>query len=188
MVAKGQINYRQAWVLFRPGDLLYTSVMGHPWLLRCVKTAYEVSNSIGPYITVSCTYTDHDGSTEGSADHSFRLIQKREFGAENPAFITDLPVYPRKFAKAEDDLEAKLEVRGRKFLDRKGASIQAYDGAAQFLKEPPYSWYSADENDYGSGIWLPYTVSLARLKTPRIGGGLVVRPLLILLRKLGGSS
>lgn len=161
-IAKGQINYLQAWCLFRPGDLLYTTVMGHPWLLRCQKTAYEVSNSIGPYITVSCTYTDHDGITEGAADHRFLLIQKREFGADNPAFIADLPVYPRKFATVEDDLEDRLEVRGQKFMGRKEVSIQAYDGTAQFLKEPPYDWYSPDENHYGSGIWLPFTMGLRR--------------------------
>lgn len=158
MVANGQINYLQAWVLFRPGDLLYTTVMGEPWLLRCRKTAYEISNA-GPYIIVSCTYADHDGTYEGTANHRFYIFQKQVFGSDNPAFIVDLPVYPRKFAKVDANLEAKLAIRGRKFLDRKGVSIQAYDGSAQFLKEPPYDWYSPDESDYGSGIWLPFTVS-----------------------------
>lgn len=158
-LAKGQVNYLQAWILFRPGDLLYTTVMGHAWLLRCDKTAYEVSNKIGPYISVSCTYTDHDGLVEGAADHHFLIIQKRDFGADNPAFITDLPVFPRKFAKVHGDLEERLKTRGERFFDRKGVRIQAYDGTAQFLKEPPYSWYSPDENHYGSGIWLPFTVS-----------------------------
>lgn len=182
MVAKGQINYLQAWCLFRPADLLYTTVMGHPWLLRCQKTAYENSQQIGPYITVSCTYTDHDGSNEGVADHQFLIIQKKEFGAENPAFITDLPVYPRRFARSEDDLEARLEVRGQKFLDLKGVSIQAYDGTAQFLKEPPYDWYSPNESDYGSGIWLPFTVRLKQTLHR-----LQHRPTLTLLRKQEGS-
>lgn len=159
MIAKGQINYLQAWVIFRPGDLLYANVMGHPWLLRCQKTAYEVSTTAGPYITVSCTYTDHDGIVEGTADYTFHIFQKKAFGAENPAFITDLPVYPSKFAKEGDDLHDRLIARGRKFLDRKGASVQEYDGIAQFLKEPPYTWFDPDMAQF-EGVWLPFTVRI----------------------------
>lgn len=153
----GQISFSQAWVIYRPGDLLYSSVMGHPWLLRCQKTAYEVSTTAGPYCTVYCTYTDHDGTLEGTAEEKFHIFQKRAFASDHPAFIRDLPVYPRRFVK-DDGLEARLETRGRKFLAHKETCVQAYDGIAKFLKEPPYSWYDADPDKY-SGVWLPYTVS-----------------------------
>lgn len=156
-LSHGQIRYYQAWAIFRPGELLYTQVMGHHWLLRCQKTAYEVSTVAGPYLTVYCTYTDHDGQRHGSAEHKFMIFQKREFGGENPAYITDLPVYPRRFVKGQDGMEAKLTARGETFLSRRSLCVQAYDGIARFLKEPPYTYYDPDPDTY-SGVWLPFKV------------------------------
>jgi hypothetical protein len=157
-VKEGRITYFSAWILFRPGDLVYTQVLDHPWLLRCHKTVYEVSTTKGPYLEVHCTYTDHDGARAGEAKHKIIMYQKKQFGQENPAFITDLPVYPRRFVKGEDDLEERLTKRGEKFLDHKNVSVQEYDGIAHYLKEPPYSFWHPDMADF-DGVWLPYTVA-----------------------------
>lgn len=183
MIAKGQISYLQAWVLFRPGDLVYASIMGHPWLLRCQKTAYEESTSQGPYIVVTCTYTDHDGTLEGAADHKFFIYQKRWFGSENPAFITDLPVYPRKFATNEKDLEARLVERGRRFLARKAVCTQAYDGIAQYLKERPDDYFHPAMANF-DGVWLPFTASVPNYHAPS-GSYKFVSPCLILCQETG---
>ncbi|KAF3762104.1 P-loop containing nucleoside triphosphate hydrolase protein [Cryphonectria parasitica EP155] len=158
MVLNGRINYTHSWVLFRPGGLVYASVMGHPWLLQCQKTAYEESTIKGPYIVVTCTYTDHDGALEGAAVHKFTIFQKEHFGAENPAFITDLPVYPRRFAGEAGTLEARLEERGRNFLARRTVCVQAYNGIAQYLKEPPELFYNPEMAEF-DGVWLPFTES-----------------------------
>jgi hypothetical protein len=153
----GQITYSNAWMLFRPGDLVYAQVLGHPWLLTCQKTVYEESSKVGPYLEVHCTYTDHDGTRIGDAKHKFTLFQKRQFGQENPAVITDLPVYPRKFVKEDDDLEDRLSKRGEIFLRYKNVSVQEYDGIAHYLKEPPYSYWHPQMADF-DGVWLPYMV------------------------------
>jgi hypothetical protein len=153
-----QVSYLTAWVLFRPGNLLYTEEMRQGWLLRCVKTAYEESKTIGPYLEVHCTYTDYDGTFFGQAKHLIRIIQKRSFGQENPAFITDLPVYPRKYVKEGNTLEERLKMRGLRFLDFEGTSIQAYNGLAEYLNEPPDSFWDPDMAGF-DGVWLPYTVT-----------------------------
>lgn len=157
-VKEDRITYFNAWILFRPGDLVYTQVLGHPWLLRCHKTVYEDSTIKGPYLEVHCTYTDHDGARAGEAKHKIIMYQKQQFGQENPALITDLPVYPRRFVKEEDDLEERLTKRGEKFLDHKIVSVQEYDGIAHYLKEPPYSFWHPEMADF-DGVWLPYTVA-----------------------------
>lgn len=157
----GRITYSQAWVLYRPGDLLYTDIMGHPWLLRCQKTSYEESAVAGPYMTIYCTYTDHDGAREGKAEHRFIIYQKQDFASDHPAYITDLSVYPRRFAK-DDRLEARLDERGRRFLSHKEMCVRAYDGLARFLKEPPYLFYDPDVGKY-NGVWLPFAVSMKRI-------------------------
>jgi hypothetical protein len=156
-VKEGQITYHNAWVILRSGDLVYAKMLGNPWLLRCQKTVYEVSTSVGSYLEIHCMYTDHDGSLIGEAKHKIVVYQKRHFGQETPAFITDLPVYPRKFLKGEEDLEERLKNRGEKFLGYNNMSVQEYDGIAHYLKEPPYSYWNPDMADF-DGVWLPYTV------------------------------
>lgn len=158
-VREGQITYFNAWVLFRPGDLVYTKVLGEPWLMRCQKTAYEVSNSQGPYLEVHCTFTDHDGTDVGEAKHVITIYQKRQFGQENPAVIAELPIFPRRFVTGQDgvELELKLIKRGEKFLAHMEVSVQEYDGIAHFLKEPPYSYWHPEMAEF-DGVWLPYTV------------------------------
>ncbi|KAI8629834.1 P-loop containing nucleoside triphosphate hydrolase protein [Xylariaceae sp. FL1651] len=155
MLDRGQISYHTAWAIFRPGDLLYTEVMGQGWLLRCTKTAYEESKKIGPYLEVHCTCTDHDGNIVGQAEHIFLVRQKQSFGGDNPAYVTDLPVYPRSYIK-DDNLEEKLEARGEVLLKHREWSVQMYDGLAQYLKEPPTSWWDYDMAN-ADPIWLPYT-------------------------------
>ncbi|KAI1123929.1 P-loop containing nucleoside triphosphate hydrolase protein [Nemania abortiva] len=155
MIAQGQITYLRAWVIFRPGDILYTTVMGQGWLLRCSKTVYEENTKIGPYFEVHCTYTDHDGKDIGKAAHMVMLIQKQVFGAENPAVITGLPIFPREYIR-DDGIEEACRTRGKRFLELRGCSVQMYDGLAQYLKDPPWSYwhYAMDDMD---PIWLPYT-------------------------------
>ncbi|KAM0811583.1 putative AAA+ ATPase domain-containing protein [Seiridium cardinale] len=159
MLKKEHINYLTAWVVFRPGELLYMEEMGHAWLMRCEKTAYEESRKIGPYMEVHCTYTDYDGTFMGKARHVIKIIQKRSFGQENPAFIADLPVYPRKYVKEGGTLEERLMQRGLKFLGFEGTTIQAYNGLAKHLNEPPDTYWDPDMADF-EGVWLPYTVRI----------------------------
>ncbi|KAJ5447560.1 ATPase AAA-type core [Penicillium cf. griseofulvum] len=156
MLRNKQITYKNAWCIFRPGDLVYTEFMGHPWLLRCQKTAYEESTTEGPYMEVHCLFTDHDGTITGENAHVFPIYQKRSFAAENPAIITKLPCFPRKFVEGQGDLENRLIARGQRFLALQGISVMSYDGHAQFLKEPDYSYFHPRMADFG-GVWLPYT-------------------------------
>ncbi|KAI0379652.1 P-loop containing nucleoside triphosphate hydrolase protein [Hypomontagnella monticulosa] len=155
MLRKEQITYLTAWVIYRPGDMLYLEHMGHGWLLRCIKTVYEESTKTGPYLEVHCTFTDHDGTSPCQSRRKITIYQKRQFGQENSAVITDLPVYPRRFVR-DDDLEERLKKRGRKFLRSQGKEVKAYDGVAEYLKEPPYNFYDPDMAEWDA-VWLPYT-------------------------------
>ena len=158
MVKKNQITYAQLWTLYRPGDLQYTCPDGHPWLLTVSKTAYEENTKRGKWMEVHCTYTDYDGIDVGLATRVFNIYQKRNFAAENPAVITDLEVYPRKFLKGRDALETEVLERGYKFVQLQGVLVKKYDGLAQYLKDPPMDFWHPDMADF-PGVWLPYTVS-----------------------------
>ncbi|KAK8135727.1 P-loop containing nucleoside triphosphate hydrolase protein [Apiospora sp. TS-2023a] len=156
MIENNQISYEHAWVPFQPGDLLYTEVGGHPWILVCEKTAYEEDKEVGFYFEVQATYCDHNGTFSGESTKLFQMFQKRYFAADNPAVITDLPVYPLSFAKTREGLQEKLRERGERFLALVDRSTATYTGAADFLKEPPYSWFDPSSCKWG-GVWLPYT-------------------------------
>ncbi|KAI2473596.1 P-loop containing nucleoside triphosphate hydrolase protein [Annulohypoxylon bovei var. microspora] len=156
MIHKQQITYDNAWIIYRPGDIMYTEVNGHSWLMVCQKTAYEENLDIGPYLEVHCTYTDHNGIVVGQATHSVSMNQRIKFPAGNPVPITDLEIYPRKFMKEGDSLERRLRFRGETFLALMDLSTMAYDGAAEWLKEPPFDFYDPSQCKF-RGVWLPYT-------------------------------
>ena len=155
-IKDGQIDYSRAWIIYKPGEVQVNYQDGHPWLLKVVKTAYEENKKIGKYMEIHCTYIDYDGTIAGTADKTFRLVQKQFFAAENPANIRDLPVYPRKFLNEGDSLEQRLSERGSRFLSLQGICIRQYDGLANYLKEPGLDFYDPDMADWDP-VWLPFT-------------------------------
>ncbi|KAL7931789.1 P-loop containing nucleoside triphosphate hydrolase protein [Trichoderma chlorosporum] len=156
MIRNNHIPYLSAWYLFRPGDLIYTTVMGQPWLLKCEKTSYEASLDIGPYLDVFGVYTDYNGETVGKAVHTIRIRQKEYFGGDNPASIKQLPVYPFQMENVSDNFEALLRERGKKFLLLKDKTVITYNGIANHLQEWPDDYWHHFMDDWDI-IWLPYT-------------------------------
>ncbi|KAI9703047.1 MAG: hypothetical protein M1820_006038 [Bogoriella megaspora] len=153
---KSQIDFSNLWAIYRPGELLIKYEKGHAWLLRCVKTAYEESAKAGKWMEVHCTYTDFDGTDLGEAKFVSIISQKRYFASENPANIIDLPILPRKFATDPEDLEERLTDRGHQFVKFKGVSVRAYDGLADYIKDPPLDFWDPDMAEFDP-VWLPYT-------------------------------
>jgi hypothetical protein len=154
-VKKGQVDYARLWTIYRPGDLQVGFKNTQPWLLKMVKTAYEESTTNGKWMEVHCTYTDYDGTDVGEAKHVFKIYQKRYFASENPANITDLEVYPRKFLKEGVSLEERLLERGERFLTLQGTCVRQYDGLAERINEPPLEFYHPDMANWDA-VWLPY--------------------------------
>ncbi|KAI9692396.1 MAG: hypothetical protein M1822_006627 [Bathelium mastoideum] len=157
-VKKEQVDYLRLWTIYRPGDLQIAYEKGHAWLLRCVKTAYEESQSAGKWMEVHCTYTDYDGTHVGEAQHIFKIYQKKAFASENPANIKDLPVYPRRFVVEQEGLEERLTERGKRSLTLRGIHVCAYEGLAAYIKEPPLDWWHWNMLEFET-IWWPYTES-----------------------------
>ncbi|KAF2968106.1 hypothetical protein GQX73_g5410 [Xylaria multiplex] len=156
MTQKGQISFKNAWFIYRPGDILYQEFMGEPWLLLCKKAVYEDHPEDGSYLEIHSVYTNHNGTIVGDAAHVTKLWQRATFPQDNPVAITGLGVYPRKFVPVGDSLERRLKARGEKFLALKDGSTFKYDGQAEWLKPPPYEYYDPMGCKF-RGVWLPYT-------------------------------
>ncbi|KAF2878451.1 P-loop containing nucleoside triphosphate hydrolase protein [Massariosphaeria phaeospora] len=152
---KRQIDFSRAWTIYRPGDLMIKFEHGHPWLLECVKTAYEESTKTGKYIEVHCIFSDFDGANVGETAQVTKIFQKSHFASEHPANITDLPIFPRKFYHEDGSLEKRLEDRGARFLQLTNTCVRQYDGLAEHIKEPPMSWFDPDMSLYDL-VWIAY--------------------------------
>lgn len=153
---KSQVGYSHLWTIYRPGDVQILFERDHPWLLKLVKTAYEESTRRGKWFEVHCTYTDFDGTDAGVATRVIEIAQKRYFASENPANITELPAYPRKFYEKGDNLENRLLRRGSDFMALTQTCIRQYDGLAEHVEDPPPDFYDLDMADRPT-FWFPYT-------------------------------
>ncbi|KAH9897321.1 P-loop containing nucleoside triphosphate hydrolase protein [Xylariomycetidae sp. FL2044] len=158
MIAKGQIDFEHAWVMYRPGEIMYMEKMGEPWLAVCSQAAYDEHRLSGPYLEVRCTYTDHNGTIAGDATHVVTMNQRQNFPAETTVAITDLGVYPRRHVKVDDSLERRLRLRGERFLALRDRHTMTYggNGSAEWLKEPPFDFYDSCLTKF-QGVFLPYT-------------------------------
>ncbi|KAI1175074.1 P-loop containing nucleoside triphosphate hydrolase protein [Nemania sp. FL0916] len=159
MVQKGSIAFKNAWVIYRPGEILYREFMGEPWLLVCKRVVYEDHPEEGSYLEVHAKYTDHNGTDVGDAVHVVKLMQRSVFPQETPVAITALTVYPRKFVKfapVGDSFESHLKARGEKLLALKDSATVRYNGLAQWLKTAPDEYYNISDCNF-RGVWLPYT-------------------------------
>lgn len=155
-VRSGVIEFAKLGILYRPGDIVLHYVKSHPWLLKIDRTAYEEHTKRGKYFEIQCSYSDYDGQHYGLSKQIFRIYQKEDFGSEHPSKILDLSVYPRVYASDGEDLEYRLRERGERFLGLVGVLIRQYDGAAQYLKSPPYGYFHPEEDQFPQ-LWMPYT-------------------------------
>ncbi|KAF5613304.1 TOB3 (member of AAA-ATPase family) [Fusarium subglutinans] len=130
MLQKQMITFKQAWVIYRPGDLVVSEVLGKSWLSRVEKVSYGTSRNRGPAITLRQT------------------IQPR---SKDFQFIHESSV-----TGARPDLETELLERGKKFITNRGILTKDYDGIAEWLKEPPLDFFDPNMADYPP-IWLPFT-------------------------------
>lgn len=157
MVKRGFINYGYLWTIFKPGEIQHTSNYGHPRLMKLEKTYYDETQSMGPYLEVQCSYVDYNGTSFGQAQHVVQIREKGNFGMGCAAKITKLEIHPRKFVKEQDSLEAKLLLRGQRFLQLKTVQVMHYAGKYEYLRLPPGSWYHPNMRYY-DGVWLPIEV------------------------------
>ncbi|KAF9771534.1 hypothetical protein IL306_010823 [Fusarium sp. DS 682] len=141
MLQKHMITFKQAWVIYRPGDFA---------------VSYGTSRNRGPYLTVHSKYCDANDSAIGEAQRSVNIFQEDHFASDHPARISRLPIYPRKFCSQGPELETELLQRGQRFVANRGILTKDYDGIAEFLKEPPYDFFHPNMADFPP-VWLPFT-------------------------------
>ncbi|KAK1777752.1 P-loop containing nucleoside triphosphate hydrolase protein [Copromyces sp. CBS 386.78] len=161
MWQKGHITYETLWSVFKPGSLLITFEDGHPWLLRCLRTGYEVYTGKGPVCHVYGEYTDFDGKPFGNATEGFEIRQKISLNGLHPGPINQLPIFPVAYwTKDETKMDELIQIRGEAFKEIGGVALRYYHGMAKYLKEPPRS-YCHPSLEGSAGLWTGFTQELS---------------------------
>lgn len=141
-------TFKLLWLIFKPGELLYTKEYGHERLYRLTKTGYVDSLSCnGWFFELTCEYTSCDGTKAGTSTVNIKLWEKEEFVGLTPSYITGLSVFPFSYLKDEqDEITQKLIKRGERYLEIRGVQSYDYDGEFFYLKQPPYDHYDERSN------------------------------------------
>lgn len=166
LTKKGYITFQLLWTIFKPGELLFSSLHGHPRLYKLDTVTYKEIANKGTMFEVNSRYVDYNGTSVGQAKERHELFDKIIFTGKSPTQISTLGVFPRKFVD-DDGLEERLTIRGKKLLELKGILTMQYDGLLQWLKLPPYAWWGpVCERD---GVWTAISVRpIHPPRTPRL--------------------
>lgn len=121
---RGLITYRLLWTIFRPGIMLYSTVLGQSRAFKLLSYDY-VSTRCGPALQLTGQYVDFDGD-----DFGLRVshLQIPEYGGAMP--IDSLPVFPMSLHPSPEAVKKLLLERGRKFEAHAGQHFVEYRGIA----------------------------------------------------------
>lgn len=156
-MASGLVTFENAWMAFKPGDLIFTSSYNQDRLYVLNQTGYHKDNCRGKYFQLSCNFSSCDGENVGTSQTQLMIWEKEDFVGKTASSITSLAATPFKFIDidAQEDIKARLTARGEKYLEIKGINSWEYNGLYLYLKTPPYDFY--DERSNYDGKWLPRT-------------------------------
>ncbi|KAK7909002.1 hypothetical protein PG985_014880 [Apiospora marii] len=114
--ASGRCEFSNAWLLFKPGDVVITHFNAHAWLLKVNKTAYKENHRDGKWLELQCTHTGHDGKSPAETRHTIEIYERDSFAQGHPEDIVKLPAYPRKYHAEDGALEERLRARGDRYM------------------------------------------------------------------------
>lgn len=127
LTSQGLITYTLLWTLFKPGDLLFAPADGdhHARVVRFHDGAFTDPGGQCPQFRLANEYVSYDGQRFGLARACAAI----------PPFagtrrIRRLPVYPLARHADPAAMRARLEARGRRFEELRGAHYAHYAGVA----------------------------------------------------------
>ncbi|KIW07003.1 uncharacterized protein PV09_01898 [Verruconis gallopava] len=156
-LASGLVTFENAWMAYKPGELIFTSSYGQDRLYILNQTGYHKDNCRGRYFQLSCNFSSCDGENVGTAQTNLVIWEKDDFVGKTASKITSLSAIPLKYLDEDQQelIKAKLTERGKRYLEIRGVKSWEYDGLYLYLKTPPYDFY--DERSNYDGKWLPRT-------------------------------
>ncbi|KAI9782938.1 MAG: hypothetical protein M1839_004413 [Geoglossum umbratile] len=136
----GLITFPLMWMLFKPGDIVFTEKDGHPQALM-ISQIEPTRSIIGKSWQLTCIGTGYDGVNFGKV---LEFIKINQF--EDTREITSLKVYPLKHHPEEHKIRVQLLERGKRFLELRGRQHMSYKGMAHVLTAKYKHGYEVDES------------------------------------------
>ncbi|KAI9862802.1 MAG: hypothetical protein M1824_000932 [Vezdaea acicularis] len=129
LAKRGLTSFGVVWMLFKPGDLVFTEKDGQPCAYM-IQKCESVSTFFGKYWQLTCAATNYNGTRIGRATETLTV---RSF--EGTRDITSLNVFPLKYHPKEAQIKHQLLERGKRFVAMQGTHYMSYKGLAQELTE-----------------------------------------------------
>ncbi|KAL8308747.1 hypothetical protein RB597_000167 [Gaeumannomyces tritici] len=121
---EGLISYDLLWTIFRPGMLIYSTVLGQARAFKLNSYAYQ-STTCGEFLALQCQHVDFDGDDFGTRQTS--LPVRRMEGAVP---IDALSSFPMLLHPNPEQATRELLERGRKWEAHAGQHFVQYRGVA----------------------------------------------------------
>ena len=134
---KPSIEFKDVWMVFKPGDLILAGTHEKLQLLKLDEVAYYGGTC--PKWRIWGWYFTHDGQAFGYCQKSFDIAS---YEGSKP--IEKLPILPLVYHPEAEDFRTQLLDRGKKFCSLKGAHHRSYHGIASALGD------ERDRNQYGA--------------------------------------
>lgn len=79
LIASGLVTFENAWMVYKPRDLIYASSYGQDRLYTLNQAGYHKDNCVGKYFQLSCTFSACDGEKSGASHTTLRIVEREEF-------------------------------------------------------------------------------------------------------------
>ncbi|KAM3420591.1 hypothetical protein BST61_g3853 [Cercospora zeina] len=120
---QGLMSYQHLWTIYRPGDLIYGTVLGQPRAFRLISYQYNCGDF--PGLQLSTEFVDFDGEDFGT-----RIGGQFVAAFSGAERIDRLEAFPMKFHSAPEDVQKQLVARGRRFEELAGMHFMRYASIA----------------------------------------------------------
>ena len=121
----GMISFESLWVLFRPGDLIYSVKDGQEILTRLKEASYQTGSFDASIFELLCDNVDWDGSRFGYGSSDITISEYTGVSRAKDLAAMPLEMHPEKLA-----IKERLIRRGRMFEKLRGYQFKAYKGDA----------------------------------------------------------
>jgi hypothetical protein len=132
------IEYKNLWMAFRPGDLIYTKIGDIETVVRLV----SMSQGLFSW-SLYTKEIQYDGTTYGR--HTVYLRIDRYDGYKP---LEQLNAYPLQYCLHKDAITNSLIARGQKFLGLRGVHHRYYEGLADSLSPFRINSIGGEEDEY----------------------------------------
>ena len=119
----GVVKFESLWLIFTPGDLVYTVVDGQECITRLNEASYVTSHG-KKYFELLSENVDFDGHVFGFGACDIQIDNYR-----GTMKTTDLVAMPLEMHTDKLKIKERLTKRGRKFEQLRGYNFKAYNGS-----------------------------------------------------------